>query len=196
VLALVAASLAGPAAVLAPDISYNSGVFHSKKKNWDKALEAFEQVPAWHRQRAPALYAAGGVLLERGATGDAETALVRFAEAEASHPHFRRVDFQKAIAYEKLARWSDAADSLKEAVRLDSVYAQAYEKLAEDSTISGRKQDALDAALRLTQLEPANADCWQLASKKYRELGDRKMAREMLNHAEKVRDFVEVPAGN
>jgi tetratricopeptide (TPR) repeat protein len=192
-LALVAVSLAGPAAVLAPDVSFNSGLFHSKRKSWDKALEAFEKVPAWHRQRLSALYASGGALLDRGANGDAELALARFADVEAVRRHFGRVDFQKARAFEKLARWDEAADSLKEAVRLEPGSTQAYEKLAEDSTISGRKQDALDAALKLTQLEPSNPDRWQLASKKYRELGNRKMARAMLDHAEKVRDVAELP---
>ena len=172
--------------VMVWDCRHNTAIHLAGLGRTDESISQFDAVSVWHPDGLHARYLAANLTADEG---DLEGALARYSILDDLARHYRRTDYRKAAIYAKLRRRPEAEKSLLAYTRYNDNDKEAY-RLLVDVSIHLKKQDqAHEAALQLVRIAPDDSKNWFLLSELYKQKGDYKMARKMLDRAEKVRDY-------
>ena len=129
------------------------GRLYSAKKDYTKALEAYDRLSKVQPDFVPALLDRGDIFMV--ARRDPTQAAAEYARAVKLAPKDSAAQFKLGSAYHALGKFDDAARHYRAAIAADGRYALAYNNLAALS--AQRKQDldgALNAAKRAIELAP------------------------------------------
>ena len=131
----------------------NMGTLYSRMKEWDKALECFQQAASDILYRTPhfAYHNMGLVYFYKG---DYAKAVEFYQKALKLEPSYVNVHFDLAAAYITLNRNEDAIDVYKKAIALDSKSRKAELSLAKLYIRMGRTQEASDLLNSIIESDP------------------------------------------
>ena len=131
----------------------NMGTVYSRMKEWDKALECFQQAASDIMYKTPH-FAYHNIGLVYFYKGEYEKAIESYQKALKLEPSYATVYYDLAAAYISLERNQEAVDVYKKAASLDSQSRKAELSLAKLYLRMGRRQEASDLLKSIIELDP------------------------------------------
>jgi len=105
------------AGMFASDIRHNLAIFHSKRGDWDLALEAYGKERPGAPSYLMAQYFMGNVYADRGRDGDLELAVQQYRKVRLLAPDYVQVNYKEGLALKGLGRYAEAIEHMERQAR-------------------------------------------------------------------------------
>lgn len=137
------------------DMHHNAAVFLSKRGEWTKAIEKYDQEVWGAPYHIMAQFYKGNAFKNRNAPGDAQKALEQYRFVQTLSPDYVTIHTFEAIMLLKLGRKSEAVKCLEIQTRLDPVWDWPWFTLAGLYREAGQPEKAALAEQKLKEAQAA-----------------------------------------
>lgn len=140
------------------DYRHNIGIYYSKTKMWDAAIEEYQATSRLNPFFVMSRYFLGNVYNDRWAKGDDQKALEQYNQVIKMAPNYVMVHYQIGTVYLKQGRYLESLEEFQKTLKLDPVYAQTYFRIGMVYSATNQLDLAAENYKKAIELDPAIPD--------------------------------------